>query len=707
VYSNVKNENWKLGALQAVYTHRLDRFSEAYKEIAYNGTTKSGQQKQLLLGAYSVINFEYDELYGWQKEIEAKKKSGDLLMHMKLNYNETPFGGASYYNGIVNSYEIEYPQLSGVSRNHYRYTFSYDKLLQLKEANYRYKTTGWSAASNQYRLTNLNYDENGNILTMKRYNEKGGLKNDFYHTYNAGTNQLAKRSYTANTEFAYHLNGSITKDAVNYVQNIGYHYLELPETITVGFGADIALVENGYDDEAHRLYKKNEGRLVSQYIYGLDGGVIAEYDGNNDLKMWSLGGFGYKTGEDTDVDSYYYIKDHIGNIRVTINEGGNIMGKDDYYPFGLRMAGLSYNNGNENDRLKFSGKELDEEQGLKKYHFGWRDYDPELGRWNVADPARQYASPYVAMANNPICYYDPNGLFGWSDDVDASWNKAWGKIYAEIGNASAILTLKIISFFTSGGLENPLEYLVAEVVSSMLPSYEIGPFRIGPSFLFTPKNGYGFGIDLDVTIPINSEVDILMGFSIRGGKGFVSRIPGLEVRRSLMVRYGNWSFGVNNFRTESGITDQNTWMVGWSDGRWSAGLENDMLSGTDMYRTAAAHIGYNNGHGVTYTAGLTLYTGDPGQVTMEERSRSHSINNPKGVYNNITNEDWKLGAWYGGVRDGSQIYQVGANAEWISHFFQNWLFHRRVVHSPDFPYDLSKPTQFYYNHSSYTPYTYY
>jgi hypothetical protein len=311
------------------------------------------------------------------------------------------------------------------------------------------------------------------------------------------------------------------------------------------------------------------------------------------------------------------------------------------------------------------------------------------------------------MANNPIGYYDPNGLFGWSDDVDALWKKAWGKIYAEIGNASAILSQKIISFFTSGGLENPLEYLVAEVVSSMLPSYEIGPFRIGPSFLFTPKNGYGFGIDLDVTIPINSEVDILMGFSIRGGKGFVSRIPGLKVRRSLMVRYGNWSFGVNNFRTESGITDQNTWMVGWSDGRWSAGLENDMLSGTDMYRTAAAHIGYNNGHGVTYTAGLTLYTGDPGQVTMEERSRSHSINNPKGVYNNITNEDWKLGAWYGGVRDGSQIYQVGANAEWISHFFQNWLFHRRVVHSPDFPYDLSKPTQFYYNHSSYTPYTYY
>jgi len=75
------------------------------------------------------------------------------------------------------------------------------------------------------------------------------------------------------------------------------------------------------------------------------------------------------------------------------------------------MAGLCYNAGNENDRLKFSGKELDEEGGLYKYHFGWRDYDPELGRWYVVDPARQFASPYVGMGNNPIGYYDEDGRF--------------------------------------------------------------------------------------------------------------------------------------------------------------------------------------------------------------------------------------------------------------------------------------------------------
>ena len=46
---------------------------------------------------------------------------------------------------------------------------------------------------------------------------------------------------------------------------------------------------------------------------------------------------------------------------------------------------------------------------LSKYHFGWRDYDPELGRWHVVDPARQFASPYVFNANNPINLYDADG----------------------------------------------------------------------------------------------------------------------------------------------------------------------------------------------------------------------------------------------------------------------------------------------------------
>lgn len=97
---------------------------------------------------------------------------------------------------------------------------------------------------------------------------------------------------------------------------------------------------------------------------------------------------------------------------MTINKNGGIVTKDDFYPFGLRMEGFSYTSGDPYNKLKFSGKELDEENGLNKYHFGWRDYYPELGRWVVVDPSRQFASPYIMVGNNPINYYDPYGL--WS-----------------------------------------------------------------------------------------------------------------------------------------------------------------------------------------------------------------------------------------------------------------------------------------------------
>ena len=50
--------------------------------------------------------------------------------------------------------------------------------------------------------------------------------------------------------------------------------------------------------------------------------------------------------------AYYYLKDHLGNIRVTVDENGNTVTADDYYPFGLQMPGRSYNIAATNDLYK-------------------------------------------------------------------------------------------------------------------------------------------------------------------------------------------------------------------------------------------------------------------------------------------------------------------------------------------------------------------
>ncbi len=113
------------------------------------------------------------------------------------------------------------------------------------------------------------------------------------------------------------------------------------------------------------------------------------------------------------MKKYFYLKDHLGNIRVTVDENGDVKGYNDYYPFGLRMPGRSMNNALATDMYKYSSKELDEENGINWYYFGARYYDPMIGRWWSVDPlADKYISlsPYNYVENNPLNLFDPNGL---------------------------------------------------------------------------------------------------------------------------------------------------------------------------------------------------------------------------------------------------------------------------------------------------------
>ena len=85
---------------------------------------------------------------------------------------------------------------------------------------------------------------------------------------------------------------------------------------------------------------------------------------------------------------------------------------------------------------------------------------------------------------------------------------------------------------------------------------------------------------------------------------------------------------------------------------------------------------------------------------------------PKGMYSNVKNENWKLGALYVGIKVQGQNIQMGGNSEYISHIFQNVIGHKHFLGffgkpSPYFPYNLNSPTKFYFNHSRYNPYTFY
>jgi uncharacterized protein RhaS with RHS repeats len=67
---------------------------------------------------------------------------------------------------------------------------------------------------------------------------------------------------------------------------------------------------------------------------------------------------------------YYHLADHLGNVRATVTGSGKMVSKDAYYPFGMRIAGLSQAVDDPDPRYKYNGKELDEEKGLDWLAYG-------------------------------------------------------------------------------------------------------------------------------------------------------------------------------------------------------------------------------------------------------------------------------------------------------------------------------------------------
>jgi RHS repeat-associated protein len=121
----------------------------------------------------------------------------------------------------------------------------------------------------------------------------------------------------------------------------------------------------------------------------------------------------------------YSIKDHLGNSRIMfsdLNEDGKLtIGGEDseilqeahYYPFGMNMEGNWVPQVGVKNKYLYNGKELNEDFGLDWLDYGFRWYDPSIGRFTGVDPiSDQFAwvSTYNYAENEPIAHIDLWGL---------------------------------------------------------------------------------------------------------------------------------------------------------------------------------------------------------------------------------------------------------------------------------------------------------
>ncbi|AXG41705.1 MULTISPECIES: RHS repeat protein [Photorhabdus] len=100
----------------------------------------------------------------------------------------------------------------------------------------------------------------------------------------------------------------------------------------------------------------------------------------------------------------------IGSSQLELDNEGQIISQEEYYPFGGTALWAARNQTEASYKtLHYSSKERDA-TGL--YYYGYRYYQPWVGRWLSADPAGTVdgLNLYRMVRNNPITLYDNDGL---------------------------------------------------------------------------------------------------------------------------------------------------------------------------------------------------------------------------------------------------------------------------------------------------------
>ncbi|MFR0714023.1 RHS repeat-associated core domain-containing protein [Enterobacterales bacterium BD_CKDN230030183-1A_HGKHYDSX7] len=119
------------------------------------------------------------------------------------------------------------------------------------------------------------------------------------------------------------------------------------------------------------------------------------------------------SGKPDDIDNdqlRYAYADHLGSASLEVDGDGAVISQEVYYPFGGTAAWAARSEAQGRYKtVRYSGKERDA-TGL--YYYGFRYYQPWVGRWLSADPAGTVdgLNLYAMVANNPMALVDNDGL---------------------------------------------------------------------------------------------------------------------------------------------------------------------------------------------------------------------------------------------------------------------------------------------------------
>ena len=400
-------------------------------------------------------------------------------------------GSAGLFNGNIAWMATDLKDSAGTQAMAYRYD-QLNRIR--RAVSFQYGADGtWQDGNGKFNAS-YRYDGNGNILSLQRNNGKGETMDELSYSYKAHNNQLRKVEDAASVAGGYELPTDLNSDPDVYIYDkIGNLVADKSEGI-VGIDWTVYgkvrsvmrvkedttyLVSYLYDAGGNRIrktvkkiadgdttglksvihYRDAGGNIMLTHTTRLDTAKSeVEFKrefpiyGSSRLGMYresyELGGRlrkGTRHGDRTLGNRLYELSNHLGNVLVVVTDDkladsigadgliagyrAQVVSRNDYYPFGLSMKERAMEN--EEYRFGFQGQEEDKDIKEGSYTAEFWQYDSEIARrWNVDPIIKKHESPYVAFANNPIWFIDPNGadtiIFSRNFKRRAIEGKSWG-----------------------------------------------------------------------------------------------------------------------------------------------------------------------------------------------------------------------------------------------------------------------------------------
>ena len=400
----------------------------------------------------------------WLEQIQDVNGQEELFCE-NLKTAATTSGGPRYYNGQSAEISFRYPR--GISSDSV-YTNWYNGINALKQVD---ETSSFKpSVSRKY-----SFDQNGNFDTV----EIGAESYQFIGEPDKG-NRLQSVKDQHNNESVYrfesNLNGAVERYQAS--GNDGILPQDLEFTYDPGSRMPTVVEDRLHTKTFNLYYGSSSNRVLKSevsgdavhsstlYINSLSGNTLAKFNQAGENKQYTYIIYG-PTGIASfikDGSQYDTLKDHLGSVRVIVDQNAVVVAAYDYDLYG-NLSVLKEPEPNFFPYL-YCSQEHDFELGI--YNFKARFYFSTVGRFGVPDSYNQFYSPYIYAGNSPLIYIDPSGNFSIGNFFSAIGGAVIGAFEILIG--VAIDAIAGILEVVTGGLSTPASVGLAMLAGAFIGS---------------------------------------------------------------------------------------------------------------------------------------------------------------------------------------------------------------------------------------------